>query len=212
MHAIIPADAPPDRQVWARFLSWLPLALVASLTLAACGSSGSSATTDRPAAQGGGAPAENGGANGEAPAYPYRNSTFKYRVDAPGLMTEAADGSAAYIGSAERLEIVVVTDASAADPHRRAADDLSVLKSTKPAYKLAAPLSQVSLSGKNVEKILFSWTDGVNQVTGKANDLVSARYYIAKDRSTLAVVTYSIAANQYDPQGADDVASTFKWQ
>jgi hypothetical protein len=213
MHAIIPTNF-PHRQPSAPFLSWLPLALIASVALAACGSSsGSSATIDRPTAQGGGGTAaENGAANGEAPTVAYTNSKFKYRVDAPGPMTEAADGSAAYRGPAERLEIAVVTDSSAADPHRRAANDLGGLKSTKPAYKLVVPLSQVSIYGKDVAKFVFTWTDGTNAVTGKPNDMVSATYYIAKDRSTLAIVTYSIVANQYDPQGADDVASTFKWQ
>jgi hypothetical protein len=212
----MPADAPripsTDRQSSMPFASVLALILIALGVLTACGSSGSSSTSNRPVADGGGAPAENGGANGEAPATTYTNSRFKYRVDAPGPMTEAADGSAAYLGPAERLEITVLGGGAAADPHRRAADDLTGLKSTKPAYRLVDPLAQVTLSGKKVEKFVFSWTDGVNAVTGKPNDLVAARYYIAKNGSTLAIVTYSTAANQYDPQGADDVATTFTWQ
>jgi hypothetical protein len=26
------------------------------------------------------------------------------------------------------------------------------------------------------------------------------------------VITYGIVSDQYDPQGADDIASTFRWQ
>jgi hypothetical protein len=48
-------------------------------------------------------------------------------------------------------------------------------------------------------------------VTGKANQLITARYYITKDSVRLAMVSYASAANQYDPQGADDVANTFAW-
>jgi hypothetical protein len=216
MQERIPADArripSTYRPQSMRFASVLALTLIAVVAVTACGSSSSSSTSNRPVVGGSGAPAENGGANGEAPATTYTNSKFKYRVDAPGRMTEAADGSAAYLGPVERLEITVLAGAAAADPHNRAADDLSALKSTKPAYKLVDPLAQVTLSGKKVEKFVFSWTDGVNAVTGKPNDLVSARYYIAKNGSTLAIVTYSTAANQYDPQGADDVATTFTWQ
>jgi len=47
---------------------------------------------------------------------------------------------------------------------------------------------------------------------GKAIALTSVRYYIAKDATTLAVITYGVASNQFDPQGADDIASTFQWQ
>ena len=72
-------------------------------------------------------------------------------------------------------------------------------------------VTRVPLAGMAVQKAVYTWTDGVNPVTSRPNVLVSARYYIPKDRATLAVVTYSIAANQYDPQGADDVVSTFKW-
>jgi hypothetical protein len=190
------------------------LTLIALFVLTGCGSASSSGSTaGRPAADA--SPAAGGGeagtANGESPTRTYTNSRFKYSVDGPGTMTEATDGSAAYLGAAERLEITVVKDASAADPHRRAIDDLSGLAASKPAFKVVDSLSHGTLAGRGVEKVVFSWTDGVSAVTGKPNDLVSARYYVAKDRSTLAVITYSIAANQYDPQGADDIASTFRW-
>ena len=69
----------------------------------------------------------------------------------------------------------------------------------------------VALAGRPVLKLVYA-TSGTNAVTGNVEALVNARYYIAKDPSTLAIVTYSIVATQYDPQGADDVVTTFQWQ
>jgi hypothetical protein len=185
--------------------------MLAAIGLSACGSTGASTTTQGPETQSTAAPAENGGGNAEAAPHPYSNSKFNYQVDAPGTMVEAADGSAAYLGTAERLQIVVLTGASAADPQGRAATDIGALTSAKTAFKLAQPASRISLAGRSVYKFIYTWTDGSNPVTGKPNMLVSVQYYIPKNSTTLAAVTYSIAASQYDPQGADDVASTFKW-
>jgi hypothetical protein len=50
-----------------------------------------------------------------------------------------------------------------------------------------------------------------NPVTGKPQTFVTVRYYVPRTASTMAVLIYSIVADQYDPQGADDVANTFAW-
>jgi ABC-type glucose/galactose transport system permease subunit len=63
-----------------------------------------------------------------------------------------------------------------------------------------------------VTRFSYTWNAGTSAVTGKAIALTSVRYYIAKDATTLAVITYGVASNQFDPQGADDIASTFQWQ
>ncbi|MEA2683354.1 MAG: hypothetical protein QOK05_1682 [Chloroflexota bacterium] len=189
----------------ALFLAATSLGLVA-----ACGTT-NLATSKLPAGQDGAGGA--GGADattGEAPGVRYTNAKFHYRVDAPGAMKESADGSAAYLGAAERLEIVVVSGSQAADPKAFAGQDLGSLGS-KPSFKVVSQPAQVTISNRAVQKTVYTWTDGVNAVTSKPNLLVSVRYYIPRDRATLAIVTYSIAANQYDPQGADDVVSTFAW-
>ena len=191
--------------------SLFPLVMLASIGLVACGSTSASNTNQSPETLATGAPAENGGGNGEAAPHPFTNAKFNYRVDAPGTMVQAADGSAAYLGTAERLQIAVVSGTSAADPHSRSTADAGSLASAKSAFKLVQPATQINLAGKSVYKFIYTWTDGTNPVTGKPNTLVSVQYYITKDSSILAVLTYSIAASQYDPQGADDVASTFKW-
>jgi hypothetical protein len=35
---------------------------------------------------------------------------------------------------------------------------------------------------------------------------------VPRDSTTIAVITYGTVSGQFDPQGADDIASTFKWQ
>jgi len=127
-------------------------------------------------------------------------------------MHEAADGSASARRGVERLSINVVTGSSAADLKTYATADLKQVQAASPKYHLVQALASVTIAGHPSYKAIYSWTDGTNPVTGKPEDLITARYYIPKDSSTAAVLAYSIAASQYDPQGADDVANTFAWQ
>lgn len=186
----------------------------AALLASGCGSdasTGSAASSaSRPASSETAAPADNGG--GEAAPTRFVSSRFHYRVDAPGAMTEATDGSATATRGTEKLVISVVTGAQAADPAGYARTDVATLRAQSPAYKEVIPVGPLSLAGRTVQKAAYSWTNGTNAVTGNPQQLVTAVYYIPRDGSTMAVVSYSIAANQYDPQGADDVVSTFQWQ
>ncbi|GAC1326906.1 MAG: hypothetical protein NVSMB17_00180 [Candidatus Dormibacteria bacterium] len=163
---------------------------------------------------GGAAPAaggEAGGGGGEAPALRYQNARFHYRIDAPGTMQEAADGSASTRRGEERLSVNVVTGSSAADLRAYATADLKQVQAASPKFHQVQALTSVKIAGRASLKVIYSWTDGTNPVTGRPEDLVTARYYIPRDGTTAAVVAYSIASSQYDPQGADDVASTFTW-
>lgn len=150
--------------------------------------------------------------NGEAPAVRYTDAREHYRIDGPGAMKMSADGSASYKGSLERLQVTIVHGAAAADPATAAAADVTSQRSTATAFKLMSGPSSVRLGNLTAQKFVYRWTDGTSTVTGKPNDLVSVRYYIPKDSTTLAVISYGITASQYDPQGADDVALTFAWQ
>jgi hypothetical protein len=78
-------------------------------------------------------------------------------------------------------------------------------------HKLAAP-SPINLNELRAVKLIYAWSAGASAVTGKPTDLTTVRYYIPKNATTVAVVTYSIVTNQYDPEGADDLAKTFRWQ
>jgi hypothetical protein len=186
------------------------IVVVASLAvLAACGPS--SATTS-------GAPVEqtNTQAGAEAGAgtetsIAYTDSVHHYRISGPGRMTANPDGTSSFIGPVERLEVAIVDGSQASDPMALARADLSALKTTATDFRQVQAPAAVTVSGHHAVKFVYQWTAGTNAVTGKANQLITARYYITRDSTRLAVVSYASAANQYDPQGADDIANTFAW-
>jgi hypothetical protein len=179
-------------------------ALVAAASLAAaCGPAGT------PTA---GAPGtEAAGASGEV-SITYVDAQFHYRIDGPGKMTSSSDGAASFIGPSERLEVRIVQGASASDPAALAAQDVkSLATSAQSFHQVSGPVA-VTIGGKRVTRFTYTWNAGTSSVTGKAIALTSVRYYIPKDSTTLAVITYGDVSNQFDPQGADDIAGTFKWQ
>jgi len=186
------------------------LALLAlAFGLVACGTSGG--TSNRPSADAGGATAGSE-ANGEAPVVAYVDSRYRYRIDAPGHMTANADGTAAYVGPSERLQVTVVQGTKAADVAALGRDDVATLSSSIAGFRLISGPGSTNVNGRKMEKFIYNWTSGASPVTGKPVTLVAVRYYVPKDSETVAVITYGIVSNQYDPQGADDVASTFQWQ
>jgi hypothetical protein len=187
--------------------------LVAGLAVTACGSD----ATAGPSSAGGPPPASGEPTTagdvttGESAGVRFVSSRFHYRVDAPGAMTEAADGTAKASRGVEQLTVRIVSGADAANPTAFAQSDAARLPATTTGYRMVRPLVVVALAGRSVLKLVYA-TSGTNAVTGNVEALVNARYYIAKNSSTIAVVTYSIVASQYDPQGADDVVTTFQWQ
>ena len=174
--------------------------------LAACESAPPTASTSSVA------PGNETNANGEAPAVTYVDSRYHYKIDGPGRMAANADGTASVIGPSERLVVSVVQGSGAADPAGLARADLNTMPSSATNFHLMAGPGEISLNGKKVQKFIFTFNAGTSTVTGKPIDMVGVRYYIPRDSGTLAVVTYGIVANQYDPQGADDIALTFQWQ
>jgi hypothetical protein len=207
-------ETPPlQNPLLLRRLPMVAALVAAGLAVVACGSD--SAATPSGA---GGLPTASGEptaagdvTTGESAGVRFVSSHFHYRVDAPGTMTEAADGSAQASRGVEQLTIRIVGGIDAANPTALAQSDTAHLPATSTGYRMVRPLAVVALAGRQVLKLVYA-TSGTNAVTGNAEALVNARYYIAKDTSTLAVVTYSIVASQYDPQGADDVVATFQWQ
>ena len=185
----------------------LTLAGVGIAGLIALTGCGSDTTTQAPAA-----PAAGEVTVGESVPHRYTDARYHYLIDAPGLMTANADGTANYIGPSERMEIAVVTGSGAADPAALAGQDAKSLSGSLSGFHQLSSPSTVSLNGRSVTKFTFTWNAGTSAVTGKAVELTSVRYYVPKDSATLAVITYGIVSNQFDPQGADDIVSTFKWQ
>jgi hypothetical protein len=187
--------------------------LLASITAGllatiACGAStGTTAGTEAPPATAG---AE---ANtGEGTPVTYTDSRFHYRIDGPGRMTAGPDGTATYIGPSERLEISVIQGTGATDPSALASQDIKTLAASAAAFQQRSSPAKLTLNGHHVTRFAYTWSAGTSTVTGKATELTSVRYYVSKDASTLAVITYGIVSNQFDPQGADDIVSTFQWQ
>lgn len=156
------------------------------------------------------AAAEAGGgeaAGAEASLVPYKDARYGYRVDAPGAMTARPDGSAATAGGTERLAVTVV---SAADAAALAKADLTKL-SAAAGYSLVDAPRSIRLGAATV-RLAYVSVEGTSAVTGKPIERVNVRYYAPKDGATVAVIAYSIPRNQFDPQGADDVARTFAWR
>lgn len=168
---------------------------------------GSNTTTQTPA------PAAAGEITvGESVPTRYADARYHYQIDAPGRMTANADGTASFVGPSERLEVTVVTGSSAADPAALATQDSKSLATSASGFHQVSTPATVTLNGHNVTKFTYTWNAGTSAVTGKPVELTTVRYYIAKDVATVAVIAYGIVSNQFDPQGADDLASTFRWQ
>ena len=179
----------------------------AFIALTACGSSSGSAGA-------GNAPATAGAEvnTGESIPVAYVDSRFHYRIDAPGHMTPNPDGTAAYVGASERMEISIVQGSRAADPSATASQDIKSLSTSVTAFQQRSNPTIITLNGYHVTRFSYTWNAGTSTVTGKAINLISVRYYVSKDAANLAVITYGIVSNQFDPQGADDIVSTFQWQ
>ena len=126
-------------------------------------------------------------------------------------MTANADGTASYVGPSERLEVAIVQGAQAANPASLANQDLSSLATSAQSFQKLSTPSAVTLNGRSVTRFTYTWNAGTSAVTGKAIQLTTVRYYMPKDGGTLAVITYGIVSNQFDPQGADDLVLTFQW-
>jgi hypothetical protein len=127
-------------------------------------------------------------------------------------MTANPDGTAAYIGPSERLEIGILQGSGASDAAALANQDVKSLATSAPSFNQLSSPASLTLGGYHVTRFAFTWNAGTSTVTGKPIELTSVRYYLSKDSTTLAVITYGIVSNQFDPQGADDIVSTFHWQ
>jgi hypothetical protein len=182
------------------------LLIAGAFAFVSCGSSPTSTGTASPS------PGIESNNNGEAPAVAYVDARYHYKIDGPGHMSANADGTASVVGPSERLVVSVVRGSGAVDPAALARSDANTLGSSTTNFHLIAGPGEITLNGRKVEKVVYTYNAGTSSVTGKPLDLVGVRYYIPKDSATLAVVAYGIVSNQYDPQGADDIATTFQWQ
>ena len=162
------------------------------------------------------APAESasagGEAGGEAPLTRFVSSGNHYRVDAPGTMSEGSDGVAKASRGLESLQIVVVSGSAAADPSAYARSDLNSVRSTSGFALRSGPETVFLRAASSSQRTVYTAAGANNPVTGKPQTFVTARYYVPRNSSTMAVLIYSNVVDQFDPQGADDLANTFVWQ
>jgi hypothetical protein len=145
-------------------------------------------------------------------AVTYVDSRYHYRIDAPGRMIALADGTAVYASPSQRLQVAVFQGAKAADLAALARDDVAAFASNTATFHLDWGPGSISLHGRQFEKFVYSYDSGTSPETGKPLKLVGVRYYVPRDAATAAVISYGILSSQYDPQAADDIASTFQWQ
>lgn len=203
----------PTRRRWNRSARLMVLATSSALVVLAGACSGTSAS--KPATAGSTPAAEAAGgeaAGGEAAGVRFESALHGYRVDSPGVMTEASDGTASSRGGGEQLSIVVVSGSAATDMAAYAKSDLASVSTTATNFHEKSPLGGAKLSAsKSSLKAVYSATRGTSAVTGKPDDVVVVKYFVPRDSSEFAVLTYTVTANQYDPQGADDIANTFGW-
>jgi hypothetical protein len=203
----------------------LAAALALGAALAACSASTSSPASSGAPAGSTSAPAAGGAqgdtatgageaapAGGEAPSIRFVSARNHYRVDAPGTMTENSNGVASSNHGLESLTITVVTGSNAADPNAYAKSDLDSQRTKSGFAQKSGPSTFTLSASRSSVKTVYTAAGAANPVTGKAQTFVNVRYYVPRDASTLAVLSYSIVQDQYDPQGADDVANTFAWQ
>ena len=140
----------------------------------------------------------------------YVNDQYHYSVESPGPMNAGSNGAASYFGPEERLEVLAVEGPSATDPVALANKDVAALKSSVTDLKVVSGPAAMTLGNRQVIKVTYTGTVA-NPTTDKPIKLTSARYYIAKDKSLLAIVTYGDKAEEFDPKEADAIAMSFRW-
>ena len=143
-----------------RFLNSGIVAITAAvaISIASCSTSTSTGSGNTGGATGG-ATGGGGEANtGESAALPYADARYGYRVDAPGKMTVAADGSATFVGPSERLQVVVLQGARAGDPAALARADIAAIPATATGFRLESGPAAITINGHRGQKFVYSYT------------------------------------------------------
>jgi hypothetical protein len=150
------------------------------------------------------------GANqgGETDPTGYKDTRNRYKITGPGPLKAQPDGSATFSGEDERFVVEVVEGAKAADPTALAEADLNSLSKSTTDFKVVLRPAAVTLGGQRMIKFTYTST-GKSQ--GKSVKLTSVRYYIPKNDSMLAIVSYSDVSIEFSAQEADGFATSFGW-
>jgi hypothetical protein len=156
-----------------------------------------------------GSASSSGNQGGETNPTAYTDARYHYRISTPGPMKAQPDGTAIFAGEDERLEVMVIEGAKAADPAALADEDLSSLSRSTPGFQVLIRPTPVTLGGQRMIKWTYQSTG--KSFTGKQTTFFSVRYYIPSDQRKLAIVSYKDAAGEFDVKEADEFAGSFRW-
>jgi hypothetical protein len=145
---------------------------------------------------------------GETKPTAYTDARYHYTITGPGPLTPQPDGTAAFSGEDEKLEVAVVTGSKAADPLALAKSDLNSLKGSPDFQVLVQPTS-ISVNGQRAAKFTYSYT--AQSHLGKQAKFFAVRYYVPKNDTMLAVVSYRDIATEFDAVEADGFADSLRW-
>jgi hypothetical protein len=139
----------------------------------------------------------------------YTDTRYHYSITGPGPLKPQPDGTAVFVGEDERLQVAVVEGAKAADPLALAHTDLDAIKTSAPNFQVLVQPVAVSLAGQRGAKFTYAFSGKSH--TGGQIKIFAVRYYIPKNDSMLAVVSYQDAATEFSAAEADGFANSFHW-
>ena len=150
------------------------------------------------------------GEAGDEPTFVYVDQAKHFSFEYPqswGKTTQPGD-DIRITGRDEFISVRIVN--TALSPMDFGSSDESDLASASSGYKSRAFKSyQVRRTSGAVRE--YTWQAGPSPVTGKPVPSAARRYYLPGPSGQLAIFTYSSPVQSYDPEGADDLANTFKW-
>ncbi len=186
-------------------LMWAAGVLLA-LALAGCAAAGprGSVPTAPPAA------AEPRGEGGEEATAIFVDPRGRFSIEHPqtwGASTQPRE-DVRFVGRDEFISVTIVN--TALSPMDYANGDASALSTANTGYQ-GQPARSFPMRGATGAVVAYVWQAGPSVVTGKMVPSSAKRYYLPGPGGKLAVLTLSSPVQLYDPEGADDLANTFKW-
>lgn len=131
---------------------------------------------------------------------------FRYpRSWSPATRTGATIGVAGRDGA---IDITLVE--TALTPLDYADGDAGSLAAAFPGFRGGSPKA-VDVAGRQVIVMPYTWQPEAAAGGSAPTHSLARRYYIGGTGRLLALFTYSAPARAFDPSGADDFASAFRW-
>jgi hypothetical protein len=177
-----------------------------ALVLAGCAAAGprGSVSTPPPAA------VEAQGEGGEEPTVVFVDPTGRFSVEHPSSWATSTPPreDVRFTGRDEFISVTIVNTALSAMDF--ASTDTAALSAATTGYQ-SQPARGFQMRGATGAVVAFGWEAGPSPVTGKVVPSSAKRYYLPGPGGKLAILTVSSPVQLYDPEGADDLANTFKW-